>query len=134
LENPEIFAAICGLLGVIISVFASAKVTQDKVTRKLESQNEVQNTKIEQLGVDMKNIKIELTEKMDAANKIEELKIEHINESLETLKIDVKEHNHYAQMFNETIPVLQEKMKVENHRMDDLEAEVKELMRDKREK
>lgn len=44
-----------------------------------------------------------------------ETKIQHLQE-------DVKEHNHYAKMFAETMPVVQEQVKVINHRLADLEA------------
>ena len=39
------------------------------------------------------------------------------------MKEDIKEHNHYAKMFAETMPVVQEQIKVANHRIDDLERE-----------
>ena len=45
-----------------------------------------------------------------------------LSQSLDTIKDDVKEHNHYAKMFQETIPVIQQQMKVMNHRVGDLES------------
>lgn len=44
-----------------------------------------------------------------------------IKTEMEYLKSDVKEHNHYAKMFAETMPVVQEQIKVANHRIQDLE-------------
>lgn len=38
-----------------------------------------------------------------------------------TMKADIKEHNHYAKLFAESMPVVQEQIKVINHRIDDLE-------------
>lgn len=40
---------------------------------------------------------------------------------MSTLKEDVKEHNHYAKLFAESMPVVQEQIKVINHRLEDLE-------------
>lgn len=44
-----------------------------------------------------------------------------MTEKIDRLQADVKEHNHYAKMFSETMPVVQEQIKVINHRLDDLE-------------
>lgn len=46
------------------------------------------------------------------------------NNEIMHLKEDVKEHNHYAKLFSETVPVIQEQMKVTNHRLTDLEKKV----------
>lgn len=54
--NDVIIVALIGFLGTVISVFASAKVTQDKVTSELHTQNEVQNTKIEHLTQEIKKL------------------------------------------------------------------------------
>lgn len=40
---------------------------------------------------------------------------------MQYMKNDIKEHNHYAKMFAETMPVVQEQIKVANHRIEDLE-------------
>lgn len=40
---------------------------------------------------------------------------------MSTMKEDIREHNHYAKLFAETMPVVQEQIKVINHRLDDLE-------------
>lgn len=40
---------------------------------------------------------------------------------LESLNKDIAEHNHYAKLFAETMPVVQEQIKVINHRLSDLE-------------
>jgi len=37
------------------------------------------------------------------------------------MKEDIREHNHYAKMFAESMPVVKEQIKVINHRIDDLE-------------
>lgn len=44
-----------------------------------------------------------------------------IKNDMSYMKTDIKEHNHYAKMFAETMPVVQEQIKVANHRIDDLE-------------
>ena len=43
---------------------------------------------------------------------------------LSHIKSDLQEHNHYAKLFAETMPVVQEQIKVANHRIDDLERKV----------
>lgn len=40
------------------------------------------------------------------------------------MKKDIEEHNHYAKLFSENIPVIREQIKVANHRIDDLERKV----------
>lgn len=42
---------------------------------------------------------------------------------MSTIKEDVKEHNHYAKLFAESMPVVQEQIKVINHRIADLERQ-----------
>lgn len=43
------------------------------------------------------------------------------NQEIQRIKEDIKEHNHYAKLFAESMPVVQEQIKVINHRIDDLE-------------
>lgn len=43
---------------------------------------------------------------------------------MEGMKKDIEEHNHYAKLFNENIPVIREQIKVANHRIEDLERKV----------
>lgn len=40
------------------------------------------------------------------------------------IKDDLKEHNGYAKMFAESMPVVKEQIKVINHRIEDLEKKV----------
>lgn len=40
---------------------------------------------------------------------------------MSAMKEDIKEHNHYAKLFAESMPVVQEQIKVMNHRIEDLE-------------
>lgn len=53
----------------------------------------------------------------------EELKITQkiMENELSRLKEDVKEHNHYAKLFNESMPVVKEQIKTINHRLEGLE-------------
>lgn len=53
-------------------------------------------------------------EELKLTQKIMENELAHIKE-------DVKEHNHYAKMFSESVPVIKEQIKVINHRLGDLE-------------
>ena len=90
---------IVGLISAavtVLSIFISAKATQDKMTNKLDTNQQVMNN-------EMSHIKSEMTE----------------------MKADIKAHNQYAKMFNENIPVIREQIKVANHRIDDLEIDVK---------
>lgn len=100
--NDAIWAAIItgcfALLGAVIAAIISAKVTSYKTIQTLESSQAV------------------------TANEIN-----HIKDSMAEMKADLKSHNHYAQLFNENIPVIQEKLGVEEHRVKDLEDEVKSL-------
>ena len=90
---------IVGLISAavtVLSIFISAKATQDKMTNKLDTNQQVMNN-------EMSHIKSEMTE----------------------MKADIKAHNQYAKLFNENIPVIREQIKVANHRIDDLEMDVK---------
>lgn len=96
-----IVVALIALVGTILSVVASARATQDKVSQELHTQTELQELKIAQLSSEVKE-----------------------------MKVDIKSHNNYARMFSEILPVVQEKQSVANHRLDDLEADLKEIKRD----
>ena len=90
---------IVGLISAavtVLSIFISAKATQDKMTNKLDTNQQVMNN-------EMSHIKLEMAE----------------------MKNDIKAHNQYAKVFNENIPVIREQIKVANHRIDDLEIDVK---------
>lgn len=89
---------IVGLISAavtVLSIFISAKATQDKMTNKLDTNQQVMNN-------EMTHIKSEMTEMKDA----------------------IKAHNQYAKLFNENIPVIKEKLDVAKHRIDDLEHSV----------
>ncbi len=90
-----IVTTILTCLCTLIGIFVSARSTQDKVTHELDKQNALQNAEIQRIKDDIKE-----------------------------LKETVKSHNHYAQLFQETASVLQEKQTVANHRIDDLERKV----------
>jgi len=92
-------ALIVGIISAIVSlvgIFVSSKATRDSVTHKLDTNQQVMNNEIA-----------------------------HIKESMSEMKNDLKSHNHYAQLFNENIPVFKEQIKVINHRIDDLEEDAK---------
>lgn len=92
-------ALIVGIISAIVSlvgIFVSSKATRDSVTHKLDTNQQVMNNEIA-----------------------------HLKESMSEMKNDLKSHNHYAQLFNENIPVFKEQIKVINHRIDDLEEAAK---------
>lgn len=51
---------------------------------------------------------------LEISQKVMENELQHIKEN-------VKEHNHYAKLFTESMPVVKEQIKVINHRIEDLE-------------
>jgi len=51
-------------------------------------------------------------------------KIAVIEEKLKSIDKKVEEHNGYARLFQENIPVIKEKISVANHRIDDLEKKL----------
>lgn len=94
----SIVSAVIAFLGLVVNavvVVTSAKNTQQKVTNELHEQNAVQAAEME-----------------------------HMKKDMEEMKTDIKEHNHYARMFSEALPVLKEKISVANHRIEDLEKKV----------
>jgi len=51
-------------------------------------------------------------------------KIAVIETKLDGYGKDIQSHNHYAKLFAESMPVVQEQIKVVNHRLEDLEKKV----------
>lgn len=93
--TDAIIVALISLIGTIITVVVSAKSTQDKVSNELATQNALQNNEIN-----------------------------HIKNDIIEMKVDIKEHNHYGKLFSENIPVINEKLKVCEHRLSDLEKKL----------
>lgn len=90
---------IVGIITAVVSligIFISAKTTRDEVTHKLDTNQRLTNQQVD-----------------------------FMKEELAEMKSDIKQHNHYAQLFNENIPLMKEQIKVANHRIDDLEAATK---------
>lgn len=88
------------LIGVIITslisligIFLSAKDTRDKVTSKLDTNQQLMNAEIT-----------------------------HIKENITDMKADIKSHNNYAKMFSESVPVLQEQIKSVDRRLSNMES------------
>jgi len=93
---PEsIIATIITGVITLVGIFVSASATLNKVTNEL-----------------------------DKANALQSKEIDHIKEEISEMKKDIKEHNGYARMFAETMPVVQEKISIANHRIEDLERKV----------
>lgn len=97
-------ALIVGLFSAVVSlvsIFVSAKVTRDKVTHTLHTNQQlIQN------------------------------EINHIKSDITSMKADIKSHNNYAKLFNENIPVIKEKLSVANNRIANIEDDVKFYHRD----
>ena len=97
--------SIVTLVGIIITaivsligIFASAKSTRDEVTKKL-----------------------------DLNQHLMEQEIAHVKETQAEMKVDIRDHNHYAQMFSESIPVVKEKISSINEKVNGLEVRVNTL-------
>lgn len=92
-------ALIVGLFSAAVSligIFVSAKVTRDKVTHTLDTNQQL--------------IQNEIT---------------HIKDEMGEMKDSIKSHNNYAKLFNENIPVIKEKLTVANKRISDIEDDVR---------
>lgn len=50
-----------------------------------------------------------------------DVKMAVMQSQIDGMKEDIKEHNHYAKLFAESMPVVKEQVKVINHRIEDLE-------------
>lgn len=87
-----IITSLISLIGTIIAIVASHKSARRQMQDDLRVQQAAMN--------------VELT---------------HIKEEQGRIRDDLKEHNHYAKLFSETVPVVQEQIKVINHRIKDLE-------------
>lgn len=93
--SDAVIVAIITSFVSLIGIFVQGKATRDKLTNKLDTNQQIMNCEIG-----------------------------HVKTEMSELKSDVKTHNHYAQLFNENIPVIKEQIKVQNHRIDDLEKKV----------
>lgn len=65
-----------------------------------------------------------MAHELDKRLSLTDAEIGHIKEEMAELKADVKEHNGYAKMFAANSAVVEEKIKVANHRLDDLEKKI----------
>ena len=90
--SDAIIVALISAVVTILSIFISAKATQDKTEHKLDTNQQV------------------MTNEMN-----------HIKSEMAEMKDDIKAHNQYAKLFNENIPVIKEKIDVANNRIKDLE-------------
>ena len=90
--SDELIVGVLSALVSLIAIAVTSKSTRDKVTTKLDINQQITNNEIA-----------------------------HIKESITEMKADIKSHNRYAQLFNENIPVIREQIKVANNRINDLE-------------
>ncbi len=87
-------AVIVGLLAAVASIIAAVLTSR-------ATQNSVE-------------------ESLKISNEVQNVKIEHLAEEQKGLKEELKKSNNYAQK----IPVIEEQIKVVNHRVSDLERKV----------
>lgn len=100
--NEAIIVGIISAIVSLIGIIVSSKNTKDSVTHKLDTNQQLMNNEITHIKID-----------------------------IGTMKDDIKTHNHYAQLFNENIPLIKEKILVSNHRLKDLEDDVRFYHRNK---
>jgi peptidoglycan hydrolase CwlO-like protein len=92
-------ALIVGIISAVVSlvgIILTSKATRDGVIHKLDTNQQLTNNEIK-----------------------------HIKQDIKTMKDDIRSHNNYAKLFNENIPVIKEKLSVANHRIGDLEKDIK---------
>jgi peptidoglycan hydrolase CwlO-like protein len=94
--SEALIVGIISAVAAIIGSIISARATKNGVAQKLDTNQQIMNTEIS-----------------------------HIKTEIGTMKNDIKTHNHYAQLFNENIPLIKEKILVANHRIEDLETDVR---------
>jgi hypothetical protein len=80
--------------------------------------------------VSAKNTRDEVTRKLDINQRLMNNEIGHIKTEMTEMKADIRSHNNYAKLFNENIPVIKEKLSVANHRIEDIEGDIKYYHRD----
>ena len=105
-----LFTGGISLLGVIVSlvsIFVSAKTTRDGVTQKLDTNQKLMQQEMGHVKTEMSQMKTELQNEINS------------------MKTDIKSHNNYAKLFNENIPVIKEKLSVANHRIQDIEGDIR---------
>lgn len=90
--SPEIIVAIIGAAATILSVAVSSNVTRKDMMAEMQRQSDASDSKL------------------DKAQAITDTKLEELTR-------EVRLHNNFAQR----IPVIEEQIKVANHRIDDLE-------------
>lgn len=93
-----VITGIFALIAAVVAAVISSKVTSDKTIQKLEKTQAVTNNEIQ-----------------------------HFKEELSEMKCDLRAHNHYAQLFNENVPVIKERLSEGDRRMTNIEDQIKEL-------
>jgi len=88
--------SVLGIIVSLVGIFVSAKNTRDKVTQKLDTNQQVTNNEIS-----------------------------HIKKEMGEMKESIRSHNNYARLFNENIPVIKEKLSVSNKRIGDIEDDIR---------
>lgn len=96
--DKDIIVALIGFAGVILTQLLVAKRTNSDLIQKIEKQSELQDAKID--------AKIEIYRATTDAK-------------LEELTREVRDHNNFARR----MPVVEEQLKVANHRIADLETQ-----------
>ena len=94
--DDTVWGYVITAIVTLVGIFISAKTTRDQVSHKLDTNQQLMNGEIQ-----------------------------HIKSEMGEMKQDIKEHNNYARMFSESIPVIQEQLKNTDRRVGDLEETIK---------
>jgi peptidoglycan hydrolase CwlO-like protein len=90
--SEVLIVGIISAIVTLVGIFVSSKATRDSVMHKMDTNQQVMNAELN-----------------------------HVKENQDEMKEDLKAHNKYAQLFHESIPVLQEQIKESNRRIESLE-------------
>ena len=99
--------SLLGIAVSLIGIFVSAQSTRDGVTQKLDTNQQLIQNEITHIKTEVGQMK------------------QTIQDEIVEMKQDIRSHNNYAKLFNENIPVIKEKLSVSNHRISDIEDDIK---------
>lgn len=122
-----ISTAITTTVATSIGNFFSNKSSREKLLAQLDVSSQLKDAEIETLKREVDSLKALISTTSENSRKETSLEISYLKEDMEKIHKTVESHNNYARMFAENVPLLNEKIKVVNNRLEDLEQGQKEL-------
>lgn len=119
--------AVTTATATIIGNIFSNKSNREKLLAQLDVSSQLKDVEIENLKREVNNLKTLVSTTSENSRKETSLEIGYLKEDMEKIHKTVESHNNYARMFAENVPLINEKIKVVNNRLEDLEAGQKEL-------